>query len=177
MAPKTTPGVWRPCGDYRALNSITIPDRYPIPHIHDFVSSLHEMKVFSKIDLVKAYNLIPVATEDVPKTATITTFNKFEYLRIPFGLHNVAQTFQRFIDQTLLQLSGVYAYLDDILIASPHEITHLAQVEEVLRRLEAAQLTINPNKSVFGVKSLDFLGHRVNENGVRSPGERSSCCP
>ena len=86
---------------------------------------------------------------------------------MPFGLHNAAQTFQRVIDQALRQLSGVYAYLDDIQIAVPHEIAHLAQVEEVLIRLEAAQLTINPNKSVFGVKSLDFLGHRVNENGIR----------
>ena len=100
IAPKTTPGEWRPCSDYRALNSITIPNRYPIPHIQDFASSLHGMNVISKIDLVKAYNQIPVATEDVP-------FGKFEFLRMSFGLRNAAQTFQQFIDQTLAIKRGL----------------------------------------------------------------------
>ena len=109
------------------------------------------MKMFSKIDLVKAYNQIPVAAEDVHRTAIIKPFGKFECLRMLFGLRNAAQAFQRFIDQTLWQLSGVYIYLDDIPIASLDEITHLAQVEEVLRHLEAAQLTINSKKCFSGL--------------------------
>jgi hypothetical protein len=68
MVPKNDFG-WRPCGDYRALNARTISDRYPVQHIADFSHNLAGCKIFSKIDLVKAYNQIPVSSENVPNTA------------------------------------------------------------------------------------------------------------
>ena len=160
-------GSFRPCGDFRELNAATIPDRYPVPHLQDFTNCLKNAKIFSKIDLARAFHQIPLSKTAIPKTAITTPFGLFEFVRMPFGLCNAAQAFQRFINMVTNGLEGVYVYIDDILVISEDMQEHETRLRKLFARLNDHGLIVNPAKSVLGSTEVQYLGFVVNSKGIK----------
>jgi hypothetical protein len=159
-------GSWRPCGDFRRLNLVTEPDSYPLLNMLVFAHVATGCSIFSKIDLRKGYHQILVHPDDICKTAISTPFGLFEYTRMPFGLRNAGNTFQRKIDRVKNQLEFCFAYQDDLEVASKDDIQHPLHFRQVFLHLRQHGLVINSEKCVFGAPSIDFLGHRVTAGTV-----------
>ncbi len=128
-------GSWRPCGDSRGLNQATKLNTYPLPNIQDLSARLHGCRIFSKLDLRKGYYQVPVREEDIHRTL-------WEFRRMPFGLRNAGQSFQRFMDQVFNGLDCAFVYLDDILVGSASSEEHLRHLRAVLQQLRKFGLVL-----------------------------------
>ncbi|GFT02970.1 retrovirus-related Pol polyprotein from transposon gypsy [Trichonephila clavipes] len=125
-----------PCGDFRALNKQTRPYRYSIPSLTSFNENIKRKTIFTKLDIQRAYHHIRIHRADRHKTAIITNFGTFEFVFMPFGLSNAAQTWMRFIHEVLRGFDYCFVYLDDRLIASTDANSHKKHVREVLQCLD-----------------------------------------
>jgi transposase InsO family protein len=159
-------GKLRLCADFKPLNAITLPDRYPVRFLTDFQHLLPGCTTFSTLDLVAAFHQIPVFKDHIHKTAVITPFGLFDYHFMPFGLRNAAQTCQRFIDEVLEGLPFAFPYVDDILIASKSKSEHKIHLRLVFERLKKFGVVINTKKCVLAQPEVDFLGFRVTSMGI-----------
>ena len=171
LVPKADGGQ-RVVGDFKELNKMTDFDQYPLPRMEDIFDQLHGKGCFSVLDLKRGYHQIPMAEEDIAKTAISTPDGLYEYLRMPFGLVNAGKTFQRFMHQVLQGMEGVHVYLDDILVATESQEGHARRVIEVLQRLLDNGLVVKASKMQLAVDKVKFLGHLVEKGGIIVPQEK-----
>jgi hypothetical protein len=123
--------TWRLCIDYKALNKITVRNRYPVPRIDDLLNQLKGGNFFNKIDLKSVYHHVPIEPTNVWKTTFKSKEGLFEWLVMPFGLTNEPTTFMRLMDDLLRPFTNdfVIVYLDDILIFNRNWEEHMQHIQ------------------------------------------------
>lgn len=165
---KKKDGTKRMCIDYRALNKMTIKNKFPLPLAEDLFDALKDATIYSKIDLESGFNQVLINKEDRHKTAFRTRFGHYEYSVMPFGLTNAPATFMCMMNSVFSKylFKSVVVFVDGILIYSKNMEEHVKHVEEVLETLRANHLYAKLKKCQFGVNSVDYIGHHISSEGI-----------
>ena len=170
-------GTLRMCCDYRKLNQKTVADSQPIPRIQDILDSLGGQKVFTTLDMSKAYHQGYIDERHRHLTAFVTPWTLYEWIRIPFGLRNAPPAFQRYMNQVLGDLKGIICepYLDDVLVYSRTFEQHVKDVEKGLMRLHARGIKLRAEKCKFGMPEVRYLGRLISSEGYRPDPADTEC--
>jgi hypothetical protein len=167
-------GTLRMCIDYRALNKVTVRNRYPLPRIDQLLDQLTGATVFTSLDLQSGYHLLRIREADVPKTAFRVPCvgpygGSYAYKVLPMGLTNAPATFQNAMNKVFSEHLGrfVCVYLDDILVFSKTRAEHAAHLAIVMKLLRQYRLYCKLSKCAFALQEVKFLGHIVGVHGVQ----------
>jgi hypothetical protein len=156
----------RMCIDYRALNEVTVKNKYPLPRIEDLFDQLRGASVLSKIDLRSGYHQLRIRPLDIPKTAFITKYGLYEFTVMLFDLTNATAYFMYLMNSVFMDYlhKFIVVFIDDILTQNEQE--HEEHLRKVLQRLRDCQLYAKLSKCEFWISEVLFLGHIINREGL-----------
>ena len=188
LVPKKTepdqPPKKRLCVDYRALNSLIPPvtkahskakgvlTLVPLPKIDEIYARLRGATIFSALDMTSGYHHMELSEEAKPKSAFITTVDKYQFNRCPFGLAQAPAYFQHLVNKVLVGLPFTFGYLDDVLIYSEDIRDHLVHLRMVFQRMREADLKLKMEKCNFLKANLQYLGHIISGKGIEPVPEK-----
>jgi hypothetical protein len=161
-------GSQRMCVDYRALNDVTIKNKYLLPLIDDLFDQMRGARVFSKIDLRSSYHQMNIRPSDIPKTAFSTRYGLYEFTVMSFGLTNAPAYFINLMNKVFMEYLDkfVVVFIDDILIYSKNDSEHEEHLRMVLQKLRDNQLYAKFTKCDFWLDEVHFLGHIISKGGI-----------
>jgi hypothetical protein len=156
------------CIDYRALNEVTIKNKYPLPRIEDLFDQLRGASVFSNIDLRSGNHQLRIRPSDIPKITFITKYGLYEFTVMSFGLTNAPAYFMYLLNSVFMDYLDkfVVVFIDDTLIYSQNEQKHEEHLRNALQRLRDSQLYAKLSKCEFWISEVLFLGHIINREGL-----------
>ena len=168
-------GSVRICGDFKGtINPALQAEQYPLPRIEDIFANLAGGKKFSKIDLRQAYHQIELEEESRKYLTINTSMGLFQYNRLVFGITSAPAIWQRTMDQILEGTSGISCILDDMIVTGESDAEHLANLEEVLRRLHFHGLRANKSKCEFFQEKITFCGHDIDSKGLHKTTDKTA---
>ena len=162
----------RLCVDYKHLNKNLRREIYGIPTFEELCSQFKGAKVFSKLDAKSGFYQIPLEERSRDVTTFITPFGRYRYKRLPMGISVAPEIFQRKMEELLDGLPGVVCYMDDVVVFGTNKEEHDRHLAGVIARIVQSGLRLNEEKCMFHVNSIDFLGHTIDQHGIKiSPGK------
>ena len=167
-------GKLRICVDLKPLNESVLREIHPLPKVDETLAQLSGAKLFSKLDANSGFWQIPLAENSQLLTTFVTPFGRYHFTKMPFGISSAPEHFQKRMTAILSGLDGVLCLIDDVLIFGGDEKEHDERLNKVFERIKAAGATLNPEKCEFKKKQLKFLGHIIDENGIRPDPDKVS---
>jgi len=159
--------------NYKHVNDYTIFDSFPFPRIEELISRLAGAKVFSTLDFCQFYHQLELVESDRPKTAFAALGKLYQYKRCPFGLKNAVSYCGRLMGKLFEDQPNVLVYLDDLLVFSENEEQHREVLNNVLIKIQKANLTLNFKKCSFFRNSINFLGYEIAHGTIKPDSNRS----
>lgn len=163
--------------DYRNLNKACISQYYAMPLIDEIVDQLGNSKLFTILDVQSAFHQVPLHPDCRQLTAFSTSFNHFQFKTVPFGmqsspvawLYTISKVLQEFINKNL------FVYVDDIIIHTSDEKSHIELIEKVLKKLISHNIKLKPEKCKFFQKQVKYLGYEISEHGLAIDKTKMRC--